>query len=59
MIVIAVKYEKGFTIQKADSWPFCWKQLNIRGKIERWLEDIWLSMLKFRDNIVATAMEVS
>ncbi|XP_030455092.2 uncharacterized protein LOC115676348 [Syzygium oleosum] len=32
-------------------------QLNIRGKIERWLEDIWLSMLKFRDNIVATAME--
>ncbi|KAK3425687.1 hypothetical protein EUGRSUZ_F02175 [Eucalyptus grandis] len=32
-------------------------QLNIRGKIERWLEDMWLSMLKFRENIVTTAME--
>ncbi|KAF8024715.1 hypothetical protein BT93_F1786 [Corymbia citriodora subsp. variegata] len=32
-------------------------QLNVRGKIERWLEDIWLSMLKFRDIIVAMAME--
>ncbi|XP_022140519.1 uncharacterized protein LOC111010308 isoform X2 [Momordica charantia] len=32
-------------------------QLHRRGKVERWLEELWMRMLKFKDDILAIAIE--
>ncbi|XP_022977156.1 uncharacterized protein LOC111477314 isoform X1 [Cucurbita maxima] len=32
-------------------------QLHRRGKVERWLEELWLRILKFKDEVLAIAIE--
>ncbi|XP_038898452.1 uncharacterized protein LOC120086087 isoform X2 [Benincasa hispida] len=32
-------------------------QLHRRGKVERWLEELWMRMLKFKDEVLAIAIE--
>ncbi|KAJ4850650.1 hypothetical protein Tsubulata_037952 [Turnera subulata] len=32
-------------------------QFHRRGKVERWLEDLWIKMLKFKDSVFAMALE--
>lgn len=32
-------------------------QLHRRGKVERWLEELWMRMLKFKDEVLAVAIE--
>ena len=34
------------------------KQFQQYGKVERWLEDIWVWMLKFKDAVFGIALEV-
>jgi len=34
------------------------KQFQQNGKVERWLEDTWMSMLKFKDAVFGIALEV-
>jgi hypothetical protein len=33
-------------------------QCHRRGKVERWLEGLWIWMLKFKDAVFAIALEV-
>jgi len=34
------------------------KQFQQYGKVERWLEDIWMWMLRFKDAVFGIAVEV-
>ncbi|KAI4339782.1 hypothetical protein MLD38_024686 [Melastoma candidum] len=33
------------------------KQFHHRGKVDRWLEDLWISMCKFKDKVIAIVRE--